>query len=346
VYSSRPPRMMVWAKGLIEEMAGEKISGIQEELKRRRETSEGAYRAELAQFVRALKDRPSFASLSFETQKKLSELPEALGVPTVDVVWIEREWDEAEGLQRRVESGEILTNFGGHFRRMGRSMNGDRWVIEPNGNLRNPDEVKYRKRYISEGDKFWRIVAPEELALSWNYGHETYGVRKRPVSGLTKAQLQAVAQIEEEIGAIHGSFGLDPEANARSERLGASIQEACKRSHLLAEVPDLAGHIGEGWEQEVTGVCVTYPWDFVRHAEEFTEQCARREAQLVDLQPAGEGMVEFLVYYKYGSWNLNIRWRLRRPDEPTDESPPPKSGGETDPSDLSRLFRGAAKIRR
>ncbi|OGZ00028.1 MAG: hypothetical protein A2945_04275 [Candidatus Liptonbacteria bacterium RIFCSPLOWO2_01_FULL_52_25] len=99
--------------------------------------------------------------------------------------------------------GEALINFGGHFRVMGRTDNAQFWVVQPDGSLREPDEVQYRKRYSSEGDKRWRLVRPEELALSWSKNssaspHE-FTVVKLPVNGITPEQKAAVVKLEREI---------------------------------------------------------------------------------------------------------------------------------------------------
>jgi len=100
---------------------------------------------------------------------------------------------ELKSLKQRQSSGEVLVDFGGHFRRMGNSGNGDFWVIQPDGNLRDPDEVSYRKRYTSEGNKQWRLISDDELALSWDCGtmHDIVGsssftIAKAPVSGCTE----------------------------------------------------------------------------------------------------------------------------------------------------------------
>lgn len=112
-------------------------------------------------------------------------------------------------MEDRKTRGEILVDFGGHFRRMGAAGHADSWVIKPDGSLRSPDSNLYRKRYTSEGDKSWRLVEANELALAW-YGDIACEVKKLPVGGCTFEQLVAVKKIEvEDLGIPENSFGFD-----------------------------------------------------------------------------------------------------------------------------------------
>lgn len=108
-----------------------------------------------------------------------------------------------EELQRLRETGEILVNWGGHFREMGRTGNAQFWVVRPDGTERLPDEVEYRKRYASEGEKRWRFVGREELAITWSKGcsaaSHVFVVAHLPVGGPTPEQLAFVAELEEKI---------------------------------------------------------------------------------------------------------------------------------------------------
>jgi len=122
-------------------------------------------------------------------------------------------WAQAEQLRQLRDAGEILVNWGGHFRVMGRTGNAQYWVLRPNGQERHFDEVSYRKRYTSEGEKFWRLVGREELAISWfkscsAAAHE-FVVNHLPVGGPTLEQLAFVAELEEKIaGDWEGARGL------------------------------------------------------------------------------------------------------------------------------------------
>lgn len=274
-----------------------------------------------------------------------------------------RRFDEATqelvSLEERQSGGEILVDFGGHFRRMGNSGNGDFWVVAADGSLREPDEVQYRKRYTSEGSKRWRTVAPEELALSWDCGtmHDVVGsssftVAKAPVGGCTDAQLEAVARIEDELRVPRNAFGLHAEMQKVYDRRMEAIRQACARSRILQSVPDNLEYLtvsGE-WGQCVGSDCVRGSIArYVDWGKEFGEQCENRSAQLLDRQPAGDGVLEFLAYEKWGDTNLNIRWRPPREGESGeshDETTADESSAPGKPASLSALEALAAKFGR
>lgn len=137
--------------------------------------------------------------------------------------WVEKakavvdKWQATEAelkrLEERKSSGEVLVDFGGHFRVMGATGNAQYWVIKPDGSEREPDEVSYRKRYTSEGDKKWRLVGPEELAISWFKAYTAadheFVVNKLPEGGCTQDQLATVKRLEREINErFCGSVGM------------------------------------------------------------------------------------------------------------------------------------------
>jgi hypothetical protein len=110
---------------------------------------------------------------------------------------------ELKSLEKRQSSGEVLPNFGGGFRVSGRTGNAQYWVIGPDGAEREPDEVSYRKRYTSEGEKVWHLVEQEELAVSWfkvnSAANHEFVVNKVPFDGCTPEQLVTIERIEREI---------------------------------------------------------------------------------------------------------------------------------------------------
>lgn len=121
--------------------------------------------------------------------------------------------EELKALEQSQNSGQILVDFGGHFRVMGATSNAQYWVIKTDGTEREPDEVNYRKRYTSEGWKSWRLVGPEELAISWfkpctAASHE-FIINKLPEAGCTAEQLVMVKKLETEIDdRFRGSLGM------------------------------------------------------------------------------------------------------------------------------------------
>lgn len=106
------------------------------------------------------------------------------------------------------ETGEVLVDWGGRFRRRGASGNGDCWVIQPDGLTRGATKISYYKDSPYEGDKEWGLIGQEELAISWSDNRNLFEVVKAPTEGCTKAQLDAVKRIESEIGAPRNAFGL------------------------------------------------------------------------------------------------------------------------------------------
>ncbi|MBI1908274.1 hypothetical protein HYS28_02565 [Candidatus Uhrbacteria bacterium] len=101
---------------------------------------------------------------------------------------------------------------------MGATGNADYWVVRPDGTLRDPDEVSYRKRYTSEGDKQWRLVGADELAITWSKAYTAapheFAVAKLPVGGCTTEQLATVSRLEREIsGRFQGATGISGTAS-------------------------------------------------------------------------------------------------------------------------------------
>lgn len=107
-------------------------------------------------------------------------------------------------LLEQMDEGTILINFGGHYRVMGSTDNANFWVLDPHGFPRNPDLVEDRRGYAGcDGKKTWRLLQPEELAISWSKSctaaDHHFVVNKLPVGGCTEAQLEAVEGIEDEM---------------------------------------------------------------------------------------------------------------------------------------------------
>ncbi len=237
--------------------------------------------------------------------------------------------EAAQALHVRREAGEVVVNFGGHFRRLGASGNCDHWVVTPDGALRAPDSVEYRKRYTSEGNKHWRLVEADELALEW-HGGTSYKVSHRPVGGLTPAQLQAVKRIEtEDLQVEAGSFGLDPAISGLQEvveqAVAAALQELGNGRDKVAtalrncrEPVETTGKYNDLMrEHGISLSCDREVAALPDQAKGFPVRCCGRDAQVVRTFPTAFGEVQLVVFHKYGDWQMHVR--IVQPD-PTDEA--------------------------
>jgi len=133
-----------------------------------------------------------------------------------------------------------------------------------------------------------------------------------------------------------------------------AIRQACKRSKALRSIPDNLDYLsvsGE-WGQFVDHEHVNNEtgYYYVDGEGDVEYSCENRTAQLLDIQPTGDGMVEFLAYEKWGDRNLNIRWRELRegesgevevdePEEVKDDSPKQAASSES-LAKLAALFNG------
>lgn len=89
-------------------------------------------------------------------------------------------------------------------RRGGRTNAGDGWVIGADGQDRgNTAWYNPRPRHAFEGDKIWEQILQGEVVLKWSKGssaaaHE-FEVIHLPTKGLTDAQLERIAEIQDEL---------------------------------------------------------------------------------------------------------------------------------------------------
>ncbi len=143
-------------------------------------------------------------------------------------------------------------------------------------------------------------------------GSSNFTVAKAPVCECTKAQLETVARIEDELGIPRNAFGLHTEVQKVFNRRMEAIKNACERSRVLEGVPDDLDYLmisGE-WGQLMSPDYVQGNIGrFINWNGVFDRACENRDAQLIDSQLADDGVLEFLAYEKWGSANLNIRWR-------------------------------------
>lgn len=147
---------------------------------------------------------------------------------------------ELKTLEQRQNSGEVLVDFGGHFRVMGATGNAQYWVIQPDGTQREPDKIAYRGRYTAEGDKSWRLVGPDELALAWSKAYTAapheFVVAKLPAHVCTPEQLRAVSRIELEISErFHGARGMTGGAPSPEINGGWNLDAKSKPPKIVPE---------------------------------------------------------------------------------------------------------------
>lgn len=307
----------------------EMIRAMHRYLEMYKEEREQAHRTAVGQFAKSLAVEPAFSCLSFETQEKVTDLAErTFGIPDLSKLGAKLavEWQQAVHLHELQSQGQILLNWGGHFRVMGNSGHSQYWVIGANGNLRSHTDIDYRKAYMSEGNKYWRIVGPEELALTWS-GSISVDVAHRPAE-VTGAQRQAVAELEARQGFPAGLFGLDDQITRRNaERLEVVHQVIQRRIGRTPLQGDYQGAEAYKFVDYEKGVNVGEPSDSilrrVNQTAEPMHHFDRRGAYLVGQDPAAGGVVEFFVYHKYGYWNLGIRWRELTAEDTAPPAPAP-----------------------
>lgn len=235
-------------------------------------------------------------------------------------------------LERRQNAGEILINFTAWHRMGGATNNGDGWVIRPDGSFRDSDSNDIR-RHKSDGQLRWNLVEPEELALRWDCGHigdvsgnSKFTVAKFPVNGLTAKQLATVLEIEMEIGAPIGAFGLDPEAKATAEKRLLAIQSAAEQ--VLGYVPE---HLDYYKVSGTNGISIEDGEWLIQEANRglpADTDCDGREAHTVRSIVVADGKLDFVVYYKYGHNNVAMRWRPLREGENIPAPPTSAASGE------------------
>jgi HrpA-like RNA helicase len=230
--------------------------------------------------------------------------------------------EERNILKQQEENGEILINFQKWYRRVGMSGQSEAWVITPEGRLRSPD-IKDIPRHKTDGMYIWHKVEADELALSWGcgsvrdvQGSSDFSLDKLPVHGLTLEQKEAVRMIEQDIGVNMGSFGLNADINQEKE---AKIQA------IIASVSSLQNQSVDFSSEHMDwfDVCsengyrinhLLNMYDIeqsIDWSDDFSFQCEDRKAQCIHTVKIFDGVLEFLVYEKWGQVNVNMRFQKR-----------------------------------
>lgn len=283
----------------------EKIQDAQDWLAGECKKAEEAYHSSVHAFIERLQGFLAFASLSAEARQKVFGLPDGLDIPESDVKYLCQEWAKAETLAHWVESGEILTNWGGPVRR-GSANSYDCWVVSPDGSLRDPDQ----------GFKGWRLIGAAEIAISWrkmgsSADHEC--VVAHAPAAFTSEQLATVRRIEREIGAPEGAFGLDLVINRRNVAQLAAIREAA--AQILRQVPEFDYYKSVS-PNGVDLLHANLPtgYDDVEGMLSPTS-CNGRAAFVIRSLPVASGVMEIVKYDKFGRDNYSLRWRALREEE-------------------------------
>ncbi len=177
-----------------------------------------------------LRSAKHFSHLDADLRRKIEQLAEGRHVssysdakvliiplsPTEDI----RSWNgsakavlaEAESVRTtltelvaKIDRGEVLPKFGGHFCRNGATDIRDFWVVAADGAVRKADSTSFtHRRHDDDGEKIWEMVDSDELAISWSKSaseepHQ-FKVDKLPVGGRpTRSQIDAVTAIEREL---------------------------------------------------------------------------------------------------------------------------------------------------
>lgn len=193
----------------------ERVEAVKAQLSEIRETAAAEYRLVFGEFVQTLRHLPEWPAFSPEFRAELDKWARSPhGVPVLDTNRLKAQMLEAEKLLALQSSREILVGFEVWHRRYGMTRCGDGWVIQPDGSQRRCDTSTV-PRHKYDGTYRWEQVGASELALRWTCAHRgnvagtsNFEIAKLPVGGCTPEQLATVRQIEEEIGAPIGSFGL------------------------------------------------------------------------------------------------------------------------------------------
>lgn len=146
-----------------------------------------------------IKDDPNFKYLTKKMQGELGS-----NYPSSDEFRVG--WAKANNLRLAAEKGEILVNLSFNFRTMGSTGQANMWVLMPDGTSRVPDTTEYRKNYLEEGTKLWRIVGPKELVITWNKENtgsdHSFAINKLPTEGPTDNQIEAAKVIKMKIAEV------------------------------------------------------------------------------------------------------------------------------------------------
>jgi len=196
------------------------------------------------------------------------------------------------------------------------------WVIRPDGTVREHDGYGDggRRRYTCYA---WNMIS-DELVIVHDAsvsGVDSFtgqtGIVWRPME-VTQAQIATVERLEGEHG-LGGTFEVDPSLVAKRAKMMDEIRKEIVRVSPDENVQDLKFlnvSSADGYQTRHEN-----PRRLVNWANPFSASCEGREAQVVKSVRCADGMVEFLAYEKWGTTNLNVRWRTLTDEEKATPAP-------------------------
>ncbi|GEM_PF-1632121 len=198
------------------------------------------------------------------------------------------------------------------------------WVIRPDGTTREHDGYGDggRRRYTCYA---WNMISDELVIIhdASVSGVDSFtgntGIVWRPME-VTQAQIATVERLEGENG-LGGTFEVDPGLVAKRAKMMDEIRKEILRVSPEENVQDLKFlnvSSADGYQTRHEN-----PRRLVNWANPFSASCEGREAQVVKAVRCADGMVEFLAYEKWGTTNLNVRWRPLTDEEKAAPQPKP-----------------------
>lgn len=216
------------------------------------------------------------------------------------------------------------------------------WVIRPDGVVRENDGYGdgVSRRYTCY---VWNMISDELViahgvtSVTGSDAHltEGTGIIWRPQQ-VTPAQIATVERIESE-HRLGGVFEIDPGLVAKRAKMMDEIRKEIVRvspEENLEGVKFLDLSKADGYQTRHED-----PRRLVNWANPFTARCEGRDAQVVKAVRCADGMLEFLAYEKWGTTNLNVRWRPMTDEEKA--APQPKAAApkaETKPVSAEQVI--------
>lgn len=198
------------------------------------------------------------------------------------------------------------------------------WVIRPDGTTREHDGYGDGggRRYTCYA---WNMISDELVIVheASVRGVDSFtastGIVWRPQQ-VTQAQIATVERLESE-HSLGGTFEVDPGLVAKRAKMMDEIRKEITRvspDENVTELRFLDVSSGNGYQTRHEN-----PRRLVNWANPFSASCEGREAQVVKAVRCADGMVEFLAYEKWGTTNLNVRWRPLTDEEKAAPAPKP-----------------------